>query len=724
MYQSRLHATNGIISLAVDALNGEILEFTRESTWDNVVKNHVRQAYSLFEGMVWRGQDRVMFRVPRYREILADESLKPTISVDQGEDSATVTLEYPCVMTEDGRLDMSAKVTIELPAGETRTLWRMRLDNRTDHEIDEVAFPNLSGMWLGDTWEDDILVVPRFAGLKVNNPVRKLAADAKKINWKWQEYVYEFKLGELTGVEDSRGAYVADFAYTGAASMLWMDMYDEKEGTGIYITCRNDDLIMKGVRAYSFGETYPGMGLAIVHKPCLCRGVWESEACVVAIHDGDWHWAADDYRAWRESVPRPVVGHHRPEWFEKSAGLVAHYDFQYQLGGTVHRFSDIPRLYQQAKEMGMNHLLLSGWNEDGFDFGFPHYTPNHLLGTEEELKEALAQVKAEGGHVAFYINTRLCNPVFEDTAELVEKSVVRKRDGTPYIEHYGAGVPFGSLCINDTPWRDRLVDTVHYLTHELGADSMYLDQLAMAGSLKCYNPEHSHRENRTDWNRGYEKLLDSLRADYDPEGMALIYEGCNDIYGPGASGQLITTLAAPFVGRFPEMYKYTFPDQILVDMMNPRRNSAMRPEHIARRSTEFLHHAFVIGAYLWCYDLEWDNTWRRDPEQYLRLQKIVALRKSWLAHYGHGRFTDTVGILSAPEEAMVKRYTIDGGVLLACACETGLAGEVTLPNHGETKAFLMTYDDPEPREADILRVENDKLVISLPESEMAVIVIK
>ena len=38
MYQSRLHATNGIISVAVDSLNGEILEFTRESTWDNVVK--------------------------------------------------------------------------------------------------------------------------------------------------------------------------------------------------------------------------------------------------------------------------------------------------------------------------------------------------------------------------------------------------------------------------------------------------------------------------------------------------------------------------------------------------------------------------------------------------------------------------------------------------------------------------------------------------------------
>jgi hypothetical protein len=269
------------------------------------------------------------------------------------------------------------------------------------------------------------------------------------------------------------------------------------------------------------------------------------------------------------------------------------------------------------------------------------------------------------------------------------------------------------------------VDTVNYLTHEIGADSMYLDQLAMAGSLKCYNPaHHEHAGNPAAWNQGYEKLLDSLRANYDPEGMALIYEGCNDIFGPGASGQLITTLGGPLLGRFPEMYKYTFPEQILVDMMNPRRNTGMRPEHVARRSTEFLHHAFVIGAYLWCYDLEWDNTWRRDPEQHLRLRKIVELRKTWLENYGHGRFTDTVGIVSAPENAFVKRFAIDGGVLLACACEQGLAGEVVLPYSGEKTAFVQTYDDPQPKKMDILRTENGKLIVTLPQSEMAVIALK
>ena len=56
MYQSRIHATNGILSLALDALNGEVLELVRESTWDNVAKNHVQKAYSLLEG-IWHTEE-------------------------------------------------------------------------------------------------------------------------------------------------------------------------------------------------------------------------------------------------------------------------------------------------------------------------------------------------------------------------------------------------------------------------------------------------------------------------------------------------------------------------------------------------------------------------------------------------------------------------------------------------------------------------------------------
>ena len=747
MYQSRLHATNGIISVALDALSGEVLEFVRESTWDNMTKNHVRQTWSLFDAVVHTEDGDVRLHAPRYLDIRADQSLTPVIEIDQREKSALIKITFPGLVLHIPReavvtkasygivpvdtkigvpVKMSACISIELPENECRSIWHMSLTNETDWEVETVAFPAIDGMWLGETWEDDVLVFPRHSGWQVVNPVQKLAAAPQRITWKWQEYTYTRQLNEATGVLDDRGAYVYKMQYSGPASMMWMDLYDPNEKTGLYITCRTSGEHMMGLRAESFGETNPGMGMAILHETCLEKGTWESEECVFAFHEGDWHWAADDYRTWFQSVHAPVPQNHRPQWFMESAGLMAHYDFQYQGGGIVHKYKDIPHLYDLAKEMGFNHLLLSGWNRDGFDFGFPHYEVNPNLGTEQELKDALADVRARGGHTAFYINSRLCNVDFEDEHENLEKYAVVNRDGTRFQEKYGAAnVTFASMCIN-SEWKKRLADTVRYLTKEIGADSMYLDQLAMARSVKCYNPEHEHGPVHNSWNAGYIDLIRRMREEYPEEGMALIYEGCNDMFGPGASAQLVTTFGGPLIGSLPEVYRYTFPDQVLTDMMNPRRNSAMRPEHTARRSTFYLYRAFVCGMYFWCYDLEWDNTWRRDPEQYERLKKTVALRVKWLKTYGFGTFRDTVGIEAAPEGQMVKRYEIDGGVLIAAANTNGLlSGEVCVEwNKPEAVAEARLYGEEEQAIPISCALENGCVRFSLPQTELAVIVIR
>ena len=87
-YLSRLHATNGTISIAVDSLNGEILEFVKESTWDNAAKNHVRNTGSLFDGILHTDSGDMRIYVPRYMEIRSDERLTPVIGVEQRERSA------------------------------------------------------------------------------------------------------------------------------------------------------------------------------------------------------------------------------------------------------------------------------------------------------------------------------------------------------------------------------------------------------------------------------------------------------------------------------------------------------------------------------------------------------------------------------------------------------------------------------------------------------------
>ncbi len=731
MYESRLHLTNGVVSLALDSLNGEMLEFVRESTGDNILKNHVRRTWSLLDGMLLSDHGSLRFHVPRYRDIKADASLKPVIEITQEPQSACARLHYPALMAGTEKLELAADITICLKPEDCRTYWTLSLDNRTGCELDDIAFPCIDGAWLGEEWEDDVLVYPHFAGCRITNPTAQLASPPRMIHWKWQEYVYEYNVGQATGIEDERGAYVLRLNYSGQASMLWMDLFDPQESTGIYLTCRNTHLTMKALRMESFGNEDPGAGLAILHRPGTHNGVWTSDECVLAFHEGDWHWAADDYRAWFSTLQRRAPGNHRPKWFETSPGLIAHYDFQYQGGGIVHTFRDIPELMREAQKMGFTHLLLAGWHEDGFDYGFPHYRPNPLLGTEQELKDALAACRQMGGHVCFYINSRLCNTGFASEQERIRTSAVMRRDGSLYIEKYGADdISFASMCINDTAWRSFLYDTVHYLTHEIGADGMYLDQLAMANSCKCYHPGHTeHTGNPCAWNQGYEKLLNELQSDYAPEGMALIYEGCNDAFGLYSSGQLVSELHCPLHSRMPEVYKYTFPDQILVDMMNPRRNSAMRPEHVARHSTELLYRAFTMGAYLWCYDLYMDNTFRRDPEQYARLVRLVALRRKWLTLYGQGRFTDTVGLDAVPDGMLVKRYLLDHGILLACACEKRLHDSVLVqwdfpaPPKGE----IMTSQSPEPSPMDcpVHEINGQRWVcVQLPDDELAVAVLK
>lgn len=79
-------------------------------------------------------------------------------------------------------------------------------------------------------------------------------------------------------------------------------------------------------------------------------------------------------------------------------------------------------------------------------------------------------------------------------------------------------------------------------------------------------------------------------------------------------------------------------------MMNPRRHSGMRPEHMARRACKLLYRAFVDGMYLWHYDLMEDNCYQPDDPQTPRVRKTDDLRRAWLIRYGQGLFRDTRGL--------------------------------------------------------------------------------
>lgn len=720
-YKSRHHITNGLLSLSFDSSTGELLEFNSEKTGENLIKNHsyaLPQPFAILTGdgrTLQPGDAGAVSRFPKLRAQVA-----------VGEDGRSVRVSYDYLWDGDRPCAVPTQYTVELPEGQADSLWHLDVKNGSPAVLKDVRFPCINGIYLGETWEDDVLVYPYVSGVKIKDPVTAFSGRQKVLCWRWQDYKYIYTQDSLgrKGKEFGDGLCGVEQDYSGLLSMKWLDYYGSD--FGFYFACHDPDFGICNLRADTLGVGSPGMNFSFRHPLNLKMGEgWQSPQVVAALHEGDWRQGADRYRAFhRELLP---AGSSTPEWFKTSPGLMAHYDFKYQNGGVVHHFEDINRLLDEARELGINHLLMAGWHHDGFDHGFPEYYPAEDVGTKEELKKQVTELIERGGHVCFYINARLANLKYGHLRDFIAKNGIRLADGSIMTEQYGTGdLVFGAMCIGSKGWQDKLADTVRYVTgDEIGIDGVYLDQLAMGSAGLCTNPEHDHTFGQ--WNVNYQKLLSRLHAQREQDGkpmISTIHEGCSDSYGPLVSGQLVSTFSYHHNGAFPEMYRYTFPEQMLVDMLYPGKNLAMRPVHVAQASRAIMDRAFCLGMYYWIYDLVDDNTFTRDPEGYAYLKRMIALRKFWLETFGQGEYQDTKGLHVDVEGVKAYRYQTEAGVLIACANTTGKPAAVCVDADSIASAVCYTTDTlPEGIPAAVERTAQG-VYIPVPDAPLSLIFLK
>lgn len=685
-YQSRYHLTNGRLSIALDSLTGELLELVYAGNGENVIKNH---CYSLPQPLaILCDGGKICLRPGDAEAISAHPKLRPEICVAEDGRSAAVT--YRALWDGERPMDVRAAYTVELPEGSDESVWRLKLHNGSEKELEEVRFPCINGVYLGESWQDNAMVYPYVCGIKVDDPVTTFGASKVKVHWRWQNYRYVYTVGHMAKAFPE-GSFGMEESYSGLLSMKWVDYYGKD--FGLYFACHDPALRVCTLRADTFGAECPGMNFFVGHPLDLRMGDdWESPDFVAALHAGDWHAGAKKYRAFHRGFSPAETA--CPEWFKKSAGLMAHYDFKYQNGGIVHRFKDISGLLKEAEEMGLNHLLLSGWHKDGFDNGFPEYVPDAELGSEDELRSQIGSVIENGGHVCFYINSRLANMKYDHLKDFIAANSVVKKDGSLEVEQYGTGnLRFAVECIGSAGWRKKLTDTVAYITGDIGTDGMYLDQLVMGYPGLCRNPDHDHSFG--EWNVWYQRALKEMhrqRAESGKERMSIIHEGVSDSYGPLVSGQLVSTFSYHHCGAYPQLYRYTFPEQFLVEMLYPNKNLAMRPVHVAQASRAILDRAFRTGMYYWIYDLVDDNTFTRDPEQHAYLKEMIRLRKFWLESFGQGVFCDEEYVAEMPDGVEVACYEMDNGLLLACSNTSGVEQPLTVRNTAPGSAVWYTAE--------------------------------
>jgi hypothetical protein len=586
-----------------------------------------------------------------------------------------------------------------------------------------VGFPQLKGVCIGDSSEDDILVRPNRFGEKIKNPVEKC------------------------------GTYHRTLLYGGFASMMWMDIYDEK--AGLYIASYDKELILTALE--SIPDCSRGvMNLGMRKYAYVPAGSsWRSSPFVIGVHEGDWHWAADKYRGWAESwMVKPNI----PEKLKWSDGW---YGVHFKAGGEIKfKFKDIEDFFRDAQYLGLNHVQL--WGQmvgDGCCYRF--YYPDPRLGTVEELKKAISSVKSKGGTVGFYFNIQAFSPFVKEylsarriripESEKIPDWMGEFRnyaqtnfDGSVTVQYPGREFEndgFRIMCTYSEGWQNYLVHwVVEKYLKEYGADFAYIDQTFSPPVSYCFNFAHGHKHHGCSA-QGRVKTIRRLSEEgrKHNQDFSICIEGNGDSVGQYCSLHLYTSFSSQTMYPAPEVFAYTFPEYIIIDgFANPPVEwigKCYYPDMGGEVGLEdLINRVYLLGFRFDVTPLPLGSRINRGEPLTEYVRRLIALRKriKWLQY--DSRFMDDLGLKCYSEKVVVKAFKgCDGRSLLINIIDyrseknSCFLIEVDADFYsftGEVECKLYTVDG---QDADLnARLVHGKLVVEIPpfKDKVASIILK
>ncbi len=470
------------------------------------------------------------------------------------------------------------EVDLTVWAEDNKLIFSAFIDNKDTSEIVETLYPRVGGIYLGKDYTDDIIIFPHHAGERTVNPVNRYGCGRKKF-WRAASVPYE-------------DYFRREINYCGLASMSWMYYYDKENG--LYIGSHDPLFPVTGVIAETSGNPEkPWMGFAFRKYHRIRMGEqYHTGDYVIAVSCGDWHYGASLYRGY---ITPYLDVNNNPGFLSDEYALNQCYNFK-RIEKIENRFEDIPKLYEAGKSWGIRHIFIASWNRSGFDSFYPEYYPDMELGSAMEFRRGLEYIRKNGGFSTLYINARIFDLKSDFHFTVGQKMAIRDESGNMIEEVYGPA-HFTVNCPSDNLWRDYLIDTAEFAMKAYGCDGIYLDQLASAEPFSCYSTEHSH-DNTGEFNNGYVNILKELlkRLREYNENAYLMTENCGDIYAGFVWGNL-TWNGAPY-DEFYNVFKYTFPEFVHLNMVNPRSWETDEKQRILWFYKD-MHRAILLGSVLW-----------------------------------------------------------------------------------------------------------------------------
>ena len=403
-----------------------------------------------------------------------------------------VTCLYEKLRNARETLDIRVRYHIEA-AGE-RLEFTIHIENPTDLPLAEVYFAIIAGQQgLGNRLDTESLV----PGLNHNFAPALFS---------------RFSAGGYGGGNLGIRYDAASFTYPGALQMGWMEFFNRKANLGLYYANHDPETRQTGLyfelhpftKSAVVGDNWPGpedvppgepIGLTMgwMNFPFLKRGAFHSGPVALQVHRGDWHEGSQLYRAWFDQhfqVKR------KPTWLRKEMAwqsvIISNCE-----DVIVWKFKDLPKLAADARKYDVTTFEILGWDMGGIDRGYPQYRPNPRLGTYEEFKQALAEMKRMGVHPLIFANTDVADtatPLFKE--KLQRYAVMGRWAPDEALMGWGEGTNIARMGLTrhnmtfvspaHPEFRKFEVDQFVQLVKD-GADGFQLDKTGPPGMLD-FNP--------------------------------------------------------------------------------------------------------------------------------------------------------------------------------------------------------------------------------------------
>jgi hypothetical protein len=558
-------------------------------------------------------------------------------------DGKAIVVEVPSVRMRGQELPIALTFRVTLKGDEIH--WSAKVANTSDYTVAEVYMPEIAGLvGLGDANRKDDLYWPEVLGRKIPD-------------FKSTLHPEQDSLANLSVAVNRLQDPSIELTYPSGASMAWTTLNNGRRG--LYFAAHDPGALTGAMRAGAHASSGNDLFFSYVKYPFIAPGqTWASADYVVSPYEGDWHVAADKYRAFLQTW-RQVRS--KPEWVRNTQGMFL-VILRQQYGDVMWHYQDLPFLYDQAKKSGLDTVGLFGWTQAGHDNLYPEVHADPEMGGDEGLKAGLSEIAKTGGHSILYLQGALIDPTSKEYPDATAKYAAKNIWGTPYYEFYPKASEssflhnfsrkaFSPACPGAPGWAD-LMKSNGKKAMAFNPTGIIYDQIGGMPPYPCF---HTGLEGSPSaiFVNGRRSLLDALGTNLHsirPDAGFMV-EHATDVFSQYVDIVHCARFACFYAPQaFPELFRYTVPDVIVT-----ARHPALRPEKAQ------VNYAFTYGL-----RFELEIRYRDEipilrenihPEMAEYLRRLTQVRARHWNLLGLGRLLNS-SLVSSQNGAV--RYTLFG----------------------------------------------------------------